>query len=132
MGFECGFDEGLMGFEGVRIWFDVVRCGLRGCWLTKTEKTSLLLFIAPPSLILVFCVPANVSELPFSSPQITNSLSTSYTISQTLLSPKFLRIDRTSNQQFLILLTSAIGVWKEVNLKSCRNHGNSGSLYVNI
>ena len=58
-----GFEMGLMGFEGVR----------RG--LTKTEKTSLLLFIAPPSLMLLLCVPANVSELTFSVPQTTSSLS---------------------------------------------------------
>ena len=37
-------------------------------WLTKTEKTSLLLFIAPTSLMLVSCVPANVSKLTFAVP----------------------------------------------------------------
>ena len=47
-----------------------LRC-LKG--VTKTGKTSLLLFFAPSSLMLLFCVPENVSELPFSVPQTTNS-----------------------------------------------------------
>ena len=58
MGFERRFEFGLSWFERVLV--------------DKNRKTSLLLFFAPPSLMLLLCMPANVSELTFAVSQITN------------------------------------------------------------
>ena len=57
-GFEFGFEN------SSREWFK-----------QKPKKPPCCCSFAPPSLMLLFCVPANVSELPFSVSQTINRLS---------------------------------------------------------